>query len=146
MGPASREGAPAALVAEFETLAPESRRRRFLAPVMHLSDSMLERLVDDVDGIDHVGVLVGAGEFPHEQTIEAAERIAAAIRPPSKFSALFLTHDTSLIERCARKLRPHIVHLGAAADLLLPPHVAELKGKAITQDQVLRHFFEREAA
>ena len=78
-------------------------------------------------GIDHVGVLVGAGEFPREQTIEAAEKIAAAIRPPSKFSALFLTHNTSLIERWVRKLRPDIVHLGAAPDLLLPPQVARLK-------------------
>jgi GNAT superfamily N-acetyltransferase len=48
----------AALVAEFETLAPESRRRRFLAPVMHLSDTMLEHLVDDVDGIDHVALVL----------------------------------------------------------------------------------------
>lgn len=48
----------AQLVAEFETLAPESRRRRFLAPVMHLSDAMLEHLVDDVDGIDHVALVL----------------------------------------------------------------------------------------
>lgn len=54
----------AALVAEFETLAPESRRRRFLAPVMHLSDSMLERLVDDVDGIDHVALVLCAETSP----------------------------------------------------------------------------------
>ena len=48
----------AALVAEFETLGPESRRRRFLAPVLHLSDAMLEHLVDDVDGIDHVALVL----------------------------------------------------------------------------------------
>lgn len=48
----------ATLAAEFETLAPESRRRRFLAPVMHLSDTMLEHLVDDVDGIDHVALVL----------------------------------------------------------------------------------------
>lgn len=48
----------AALVAEFEKLAPESRRRRFLAPVVHLSDAMLEHLVDDVDGIDHVALVL----------------------------------------------------------------------------------------
>jgi phosphoribosylanthranilate isomerase len=72
-------------------------------------------------------VLVGAGEFPREQTIEAAGEIAAAIRPPSKFSALFLTHNTSHIEVWVRKLRPHIVHLGAASDLLLPSQVAGLK-------------------
>jgi RimJ/RimL family protein N-acetyltransferase len=48
----------AALAAEFETLAPESRRRRFLAPMAHLSDTMLEHLVDDVDGIDHVALVL----------------------------------------------------------------------------------------
>ncbi len=48
----------AALVAEFETLAPESRRRRFLAPVVHLSDAMLQHLVDDVDGVDHVALVL----------------------------------------------------------------------------------------
>lgn len=48
----------AALVAEFETLGPESRRRRFLAPVVHLSDAMLEHLVDDVDGVDHVALVL----------------------------------------------------------------------------------------
>ncbi len=48
----------ATLAAEFETLTPESRRRRFLAPMMHLSDTMLEHLVDDVDGIDHVALVL----------------------------------------------------------------------------------------
>lgn len=48
----------ATLAAEFETLAPESRRRRFLAPMMHLSDTMLEHLVDDVDGVDHVALVL----------------------------------------------------------------------------------------
>lgn len=48
----------ATLAAEFETLAPESRRRRFLAPMMHLSDTMLEHLVDDVDGFDHVALVL----------------------------------------------------------------------------------------
>lgn len=46
------------LVAEFETLSPESRRRRFLAPVRHLSDAMLHHLVDEVDGVDHVALVL----------------------------------------------------------------------------------------
>jgi phosphoribosylanthranilate isomerase len=98
-----------------------------LTQIYEVSDPAEATAISSI-GIDHVGVLVGEGEFPREQTMEAAERIAAAILPPSKFSALFLTHNTSLIERWARKLRPHIVHLGAAADLLVPPQVAKLKG------------------
>jgi ribosomal protein S18 acetylase RimI-like enzyme len=46
-----------ALVRELETLSPESRRRRFLGPVVHLSEAMLKHLVDEVDGVDHVALV-----------------------------------------------------------------------------------------
>lgn len=78
-------------------------------------------------GVDHIGVLVGDGQFAREQPIAAAERIAAAILPPSKFSALFLTDNISLIGEWVRRLRPPIVHLGAAPELLPPSQVAKLK-------------------
>jgi RimJ/RimL family protein N-acetyltransferase len=54
----------AQLAAEFEHLSPESQRRRFLAPVRHLSDAMLDHLVDDVDGIDHVALVLCAETTP----------------------------------------------------------------------------------
>lgn len=54
----------AQLAAEFESLTPESRRRRFLAPVVHLSDAMLDHLVEDVDGIDHVALVLCAETSP----------------------------------------------------------------------------------
>jgi phosphoribosylanthranilate isomerase len=79
-------------------------------------------------GVDHVGVLVGDGRFPRELPIAAASCIGAAIVPPSKLSALFLTHDISLIAAWARELKPSIVHLGASAELLSPKDVALLKG------------------
>lgn len=65
----------AALVAEFETLAPESRRRRFLAPVMHLSDAMLQHLVDDVDGVDHVALVLCVETAPDVYDPVALARI-----------------------------------------------------------------------
>ena len=46
-------------------------------------------------GIDHIGILVGNGEFPRELPVEAAAEVAAAILSPSKPSALFLTADLS---------------------------------------------------
>ncbi len=49
-----------ALVREFETLSLETRRRRFLGPVVHLTDKMLKHLVDEVDGIDHVALVLMA--------------------------------------------------------------------------------------
>ena len=54
----------AALVAEYATLSPESQRRRFLAPVRHLSDTMLDHLVDDVDGVDHIALVLCAETSP----------------------------------------------------------------------------------
>jgi len=78
-------------------------------------------------GVDHIGVLVGDGRFPRELPVSAASEIGAAIEPPSKFSALFLTSDISLIASWVRELNPAIVHLGASAELLSPKDVASLK-------------------
>ncbi len=78
-------------------------------------------------GVDHVGVLVGNGAFPREQSARRAAEIMAAVKPPSRLSALFLSADLSLIERMVRELRPPIVHLGALSELLLPAHVIELR-------------------
>src|SRR5947199_957244 len=79
--------------------------------------------------IDHIGILVGNGGFPRELPLEAAAIVAAAVVPPSKVSALFLTADISLIEQWARKLQPAIVNLGAAPELLGPGDAASLKRK-----------------
>lgn len=51
------------LAAEYEALSPDSRRLRFLASVPHLTDAMLTRLVDAVDGVEHVA-LVLYGDTP----------------------------------------------------------------------------------
>ena len=67
--------------------------------------------------VDHIGVLVGEGSFPREQTIEKAREIFAAIPAGSKASALSLSHDEDLILRLTAALMPAILHLGAA-----PPH------------------------
>lgn len=80
-------------------------------------------------GVDHIGVLVGSGEFPRELPLRAAARVAAAVVPPSKVSVLFLTADIPLIEKWAETLRPAIVHLGAAPELLSPGDTTALKRK-----------------
>jgi phosphoribosylanthranilate isomerase len=80
-------------------------------------------------GVDHIGVLVGDGEFPREQPVAAAVEIAAAISPAAKFSALFLASDIAWIVEAARVLRPAIVHLGAAPELLSPRDVVALKNR-----------------
>jgi phosphoribosylanthranilate isomerase len=78
-------------------------------------------------GVDHVGALVGIGAFPRELAVQVAAEIMAAVRAPSKFSALFLSADLSLIQRVVRVLRPPIVHLAAASELLLPAHAIALR-------------------
>lgn len=45
-------------------------------------------------GVDHIGVLIGDGRFPREISVEAAANVAAAIMPPAKLSALFLTRTS----------------------------------------------------
>ena len=80
-------------------------------------------------GVDHIGVLVGMGEFPREQSIEATKVIFASVPSVSKGSALCLSADLNVIERVAISLRPAILHLGASTGLLRPEHVVQLKTK-----------------
>jgi RimJ/RimL family protein N-acetyltransferase len=42
----------------FAELSPQSRRQRFLTSLPELSDAMLRLLVDEVDGVDHVALLL----------------------------------------------------------------------------------------
>jgi phosphoribosylanthranilate isomerase len=78
-------------------------------------------------GVDHIGVLVGDGSFPREQSPARAASVAAAIGGNARFSALFLSLDVAYIARSARELRPSILHLGCAPELLGPDGVLALK-------------------
>ena len=80
-------------------------------------------------GVDHIGVLVGEGSFPREQTIEKARHIFAAIPAGSKACALSLSHDADLIMRFTAALLPDILHLGAAPHHLSPAQLRTLKTK-----------------
>ncbi|WP_395691530.1 GNAT family N-acetyltransferase [Nocardioides sp.] len=52
LGPQDRE----AVREGFEHLSPDARYHRFLANVPHLSDTFLDHLVGEVDGVDHVAL------------------------------------------------------------------------------------------
>ena len=80
-------------------------------------------------GVDHIGVLVGEGSFPREQTIEKVREILAAIPSDSKASALSLSHDVDLIVRFTAALLPDILHLGAAPQHLSPEQLLTLKAE-----------------
>ena len=78
-------------------------------------------------GVDHIGVLVGDGAFPREQSVQRARQIFSAIPKASKGVALLLSADVGLLERMILELKPAIVHLGASTDLLTPPAVQHLR-------------------
>lgn len=104
----------ATLAAEFENLAPESRRRRFLTPVMHLSEAMLEHLVDDVDdvdGIDHVALVLCVETGPDVYDPVALARMVRYCDDPSTADVAVTVKDawqgrgvaTALLELLVRE-------------------------------------------
>jgi len=78
-------------------------------------------------GVDHIGVLVGDGSFPREQSVDQARLIFSAIPSSSKGLALLLSADVRLVEQIILELKPAIVHLGASSDLLTTSAVQQLK-------------------
>lgn len=52
------------LASGFAELSEETRRLRFLSPMKQLSEAMLDHLVNDVDGIDHVALVLVAEVEP----------------------------------------------------------------------------------
>jgi len=80
-------------------------------------------------GVDHIGVLVGEGSFPREQTIEKAREIFTVIPAESKGSALSLSHDVDLIVRLTAALMPDLLHLGSAPEYLSPAQLRTVKAE-----------------
>jgi phosphoribosylanthranilate isomerase len=88
-------------------------------------------------GVEHIGVLVGDGSFPRELSVASALKIAGSVAPPSRLCALFLSSDMARVAEAVRQLRPSIVHLGAAPELLGPEQVVALK-RAIGSFPIMR--------
>ena len=78
-------------------------------------------------GVDHVGVLVGQGEFPREVGVEPAREIFAAIGRSAKKIALSLAHDPGKLAAVIEATRPDVLHLGTSPDRLTRAGCGELK-------------------
>ena len=111
---------PAELVQHIE------EQRLMLVQIYEISSPEEARALADL-GVDHIGVLVGDGSFPREQSVDRARLIFSAISPPSKGVALVLSSHVRLIEHVVSELKPAILHLGASTDLLAPSVVQQLK-------------------
>jgi phosphoribosylanthranilate isomerase len=78
-------------------------------------------------GVDHAGVLVGAGAFPRERSVAAARAIFAALPARTRRVALSLSADGGEIARVIEQTGADIVHAGAAAERFGPAESAEVK-------------------
>lgn len=78
-------------------------------------------------GVDHIGILVGKGNFPREQSYSATRQIFAAVPASAKKLALSLANHTEELAEVVEETRPDILHLGTRPDALMPSQPAELK-------------------
>ncbi|GAC1326589.1 MAG: hypothetical protein NVSMB13_11810 [Mycobacteriales bacterium] len=131
----------ALLVEGFGRLSAESRYRRFLAPVPRLSARMLHRLVDHVDGINHVAtVLVVRPGADDEEPVAIARFIREQDHPERAEYAITVVDEwqgrgagsvlSDALVRRARELGVRIftasVHAENAASLRLLARAGEL--------------------
>lgn len=75
------------LAENYRHLSAESRYTRFLSATRDLSDSMLRRLVDDVDGLEHVALILvvfPAGKDDADDPPELAVGIGRMVRYPDE--------------------------------------------------------------
>lgn len=68
-------------------------------------------------GVDHIGVLVGDGAFPHELPAERARPIFAAVPAQKRRVALSLSAELQAVCRVIEQTQPNILHIGAAVAL-----------------------------
>ncbi|WP_162199922.1 GNAT family N-acetyltransferase [Nostocoides jenkinsii] len=66
------------LAEEYLKLSPNSKRSRFLSAIPALTDDMLDRLVDDVDGVNHVALVV----FVEQNKVISPIAIGRIVRYP----------------------------------------------------------------
>jgi phosphoribosylanthranilate isomerase len=78
-------------------------------------------------GVNHIGVLVGKGKFPREQSYARTRQIFAAVPNSAKKLSLSLASNLPVIAEVVRETRPDILHLGTRPETLSPNEVLELK-------------------
>ncbi len=88
-------------------------------------------------GVDHIGVLVGNGQFPREIMPSRASIIFEAVPKSVKRVALSLSADLNTIVNIVEEVRPDIIHIGAAIDLFSLQQMRELR-RSISSVAIMR--------
>ena len=78
-------------------------------------------------GVSHIGVLVGKGKFPREQSFAAACEIFSAVPRAAKRVALSLGESVAEMAEVVENTRPEILHIGTWLEALPPSEVAKLR-------------------
>ena len=103
---------------EYETLSYTSKWHRFLGGVQHLNPAMLDALVDDVDGVDHVALVVfvdidgepapvAVGRIVRHATVYDAADIAITVKDAWQNRGI----ATALLPRLIALRPPGVTHL-----------------------------------
>ncbi len=78
-------------------------------------------------GVDHIGVLVGKGNFPRELNFVQTRGIFDSLAGQSKGIALSLAPVAEEIIEVVENTHPDILHIGAPPDMILPDDIMTLK-------------------
>jgi phosphoribosylanthranilate isomerase len=78
-------------------------------------------------GVNHIGVLVGRGKFPREQSYAATRQIFKAVPASAKKSALSLAHKIGELAEVVEETRPDILHVGTRPEALMPSEALAVK-------------------
>lgn len=141
------------LAAAVAGMSPTSRYRRFLVPLRTLTESMLVRLVDEVDGTDHVAVVavINPGGGDAEARVGVARYVRLSSEPRAADFAVTvadLVQAKGLGRLLGRHLADHAARNGItrfvatvaadnAASLRLLRGLGEVEGRAFVGPGVL---------
>ncbi len=78
-------------------------------------------------GVDHIGVLVGKGQFPRELSYQAANEIFGSLPKGTKRVALTLAENLNEISEFLKEVKCDILHIGTYLEKVSPQETQKLK-------------------
>ena len=124
----------------YERLSEKTRYHRFLAAVPHLTDQLLDHLVDEVDGVDHVALVLFVLDDDNEGVPAGIARVIRYPGRPEVADVAVTVLDewqghgvaTALLAQLMRERPAGVTHLETAvaadntASLAMLRHLGEL--------------------